>query len=150
ISLSTAASRICGNVQCGQANVEKHNFIRASMCQAQKIHHLWPRTQVRGQDHALACVATTESDHPRVPLPILQNHRAVSREDLLRYYHRTELHWSRHLGEETTLDVGTAITNPELPSEANMMLDISLAAEMSADEAMRQIDEHFASCGTRC
>src|SRR5438046_1845893 len=87
-----------------------------------------------------------------MPLPILQSHRAASHDDLVRFYHRTELHWSRHIGEDKTIDVGTAVANPELATvhDANCMRDIRLPEGMSAQDAMAQIDEHFRSSGTQC
>lgn len=85
-----------------------------------------------------------------MPLPILQTHHTATRDDLIRFYHRTELHWSRHLGEETTLDVGVAIVNPEQAPEANRMLELTLPLDMTPQQAMQQIDEHFKSNNTRC
>lgn len=85
-------------------------------------------------------------------LPILQSNRDPTADDLVRYYHRTELHWSRHVAEEATLDAGTAMTNPELATveHANRVLDMSLPEGMTPAEAVASVDEHFASCGVSC
>ena len=48
-------------------------------------------------------------------LPILTHHPKPTNDDLVRFFHRTELQWSRQLAEEEeTLDVGTALFNPSL------------------------------------
>lgn len=85
-------------------------------------------------------------------LPILHITHEPTREDLIRLFHRTELHWTRHLGEETALDAGTAFVNPELPtvSNANRMLDALLPEDLSPAQAVEQVDEHFRAAGTRC
>src|SRR5688572_29968273 len=87
-----------------------------------------------------------------MPLPILHANRDPTAEDLVRYYHRTELHWSRHVAEETTLDVGTALTNRELPDvfHANRMLDMALPEGTSPAEAVAEVDAHFTAQGTAC
>ncbi|MGH7214399.1 MAG: GNAT family N-acetyltransferase [Tepidisphaeraceae bacterium] len=85
-------------------------------------------------------------------LPILSVSTDPRPADLVRFYHRTELHWSRHLGEETTLDVGTAIANPDLPSvaDANVVLDATLAEGTSAADAIAEVESHFAAQRARC
>lgn len=87
-----------------------------------------------------------------MPLPILKVTHAASSDDLLRLFHRTELHWTRHLGEETQLDVGTAFTNPELPRvwNANRVLDAALPAGVTPSEAVGEVEQHFAAQGLRC
>jgi GNAT superfamily N-acetyltransferase len=87
-----------------------------------------------------------------MPLPILQPHGDPTREDLLRYYARGQLHWARHLGEEAQLDVGTAINNASLADVwgANQVRDVSLAEGMTPQQAMQEVSEHFAAAGTRC
>lgn len=86
-----------------------------------------------------------------MPLPVLQI-SPRSGEDLVRLFHRTELHWARHLGEEISLAVGTAFTNPQLPSvhNANRILDAALPEGMSPEEAMREVEDHYREQGTRC
>ena len=66
-----------------------------------------------------------------MPLPVLQGIAARSNDDLVRLFHRTELHWSRHLGEEAPLDAGVAISNPDLPKvwNANRVLDAAAAEQ---------------------
>ncbi len=86
-----------------------------------------------------------------MPLPILKTSFA-SHETLIRYFHKTELEWSRHLGEETQLDVGTAIHNPQLPNTwmANRILEAQLPVNISADAAMRMVQDHFTQHGSTC
>lgn len=87
-----------------------------------------------------------------MPLPILGDKREPTEQDLLRLFHRTELHWARHLGEEAQLDVGTAFTNAELSRvwDANRMMDAVLPEGVTPPEAVAQVEEHFAAQGTRC
>src|SRR5437764_325477 len=75
----------------------------------------------------------TATYHPSMPPPTLQSHPHASREDLIRYYHKIELHWARHLGKEAALDVGTAISNPELNKvhDANRLCDAALPEGLS-------------------
>ena len=89
---------------------------------------------------------------PRMPLPILQAHADATPDDLVRLFHRTELHWNRHLGEETQLDAGVAIVNPDLPRvwDANTMIDAAIPAGTSLRDALAEWDEHFARAGARC
>jgi len=87
-----------------------------------------------------------------MPLPILHMTTQPTREDLIRLFHRTELHWSRHIGEETALDVGTAFVNAELPRvrDANHMFDAALPPEMTPQQAVEQVEDHFRLAGVRC
>jgi GNAT superfamily N-acetyltransferase len=90
--------------------------------------------------------------HP-MSLPILQVRQPPSRDDLVRFYYRTELHWSRQLAtEEAVLDVGVALFNPDLPEarDAHMMFDASLPDGVSADRAVAEADEFFRARGGRC
>ncbi len=85
-------------------------------------------------------------------LPIIQANADPTKNDLLRYYARAQLHWARHVGEETALDVGTAFTNPQLPGAcyANRILDASLPEGISPEQAMTEVTAYFAAAGTRC
>ncbi len=87
-----------------------------------------------------------------MPLPILSAAQAASPEDLIRFFHRIELHWTRHLAEETVLDAGTAFANPQLPnvSDANRMFDVSLPEGMTPQQAVEEANAHFDQQGTRC
>lgn len=87
-----------------------------------------------------------------MPLPILQNYTDPTPENLVRLFHRTELHWIRHLGEETQLDAGVAITNRELPrvGEANRVMDAAIPPGVSAEETVDEAQRHFESAATRC
>lgn len=85
-------------------------------------------------------------------LPIIKTTGQASQADLVRLYHRTELHWTRHLGEETQLDVGTAIVNPELAAvqDANCILDAAVPEDGNVDDAILEAEAHFASQGVQC
>jgi len=87
-----------------------------------------------------------------MPLPILHSTHEATPEDLLRFYLRTELHWSEQLAQETELDVGTALVNAELSGlgEANRVLSAALPEEMSPPQAVAQVETHFAAAGARC
>jgi ribosomal protein S18 acetylase RimI-like enzyme len=87
-----------------------------------------------------------------MPLPILQSHHSASSEDLLRYFQKLELHWGRHVGEETQLDVGTALVNPQLPEvwDANRVIGAALPEGVSPEQAYAEVEEHFASARGRC
>jgi ribosomal protein S18 acetylase RimI-like enzyme len=87
-----------------------------------------------------------------MPLPILSHQPRPTNEDLVRFFHRCELHWGAQLAEQTTLDVGTALTNPQLPGvwDANRMMEASLPDGMSATEAVALVSAHFAAQGAAC
>jgi ribosomal protein S18 acetylase RimI-like enzyme len=70
----------------------------------------------------------------------------------VRLFHRTELHWVRHLGEETQLDAGTAFVNPSLATiwDANVVLDAAVPAGGTAEEAVDEVEQHYTSQGGRC
>lgn len=87
-----------------------------------------------------------------MPLPILQAHAEPTRDDLIRLFHRTELHWTQHLAEQAELDAGTAFSNPRLPQvhDANRMLNAFLPEGVRATDAATMAREHFASSGTKC
>lgn len=89
-----------------------------------------------------------------MPLPILQPSRShdASPETLVRLFHRTEMHWVRHLSEETQLDAGTAFTNPEMPRvwDANLVIDAAVPEGTSVEETVAEVDQHFAARGVRC
>jgi GNAT superfamily N-acetyltransferase len=85
-------------------------------------------------------------------LPILPSHRSVSDDDLVRLYHRCELHWVRQAADETLLDCGVAFTNPLLAKvwDCNQMLDASIAEGSTPADAVAEVDAHFTSHGVRC
>jgi ribosomal protein S18 acetylase RimI-like enzyme len=87
-----------------------------------------------------------------MPLPILHTTTDSSPETLVRLFHRTELHWVRHLGEETQLDAGTAFKNASLPAiwDANLVIDAALQEGTSPQDAFEEVEQHFAAAGTRC
>ena len=87
-----------------------------------------------------------------MPLPILNN-RDSSPADLVRLFHRTELHWCRQVSEEeAALDCGVALTNPTLPlvHQANQLLDAFVPDGESAASVFATVNDHFAAAGTRC
>jgi ribosomal protein S18 acetylase RimI-like enzyme len=85
-------------------------------------------------------------------LPILKVSHDPSADDLVRLYHRAILHFTRHLGEETALDAGTAFTNPEMDrvDDANVLLDAAVPDGEPVEAVMREVEEHFLAAGTRC
>jgi ribosomal protein S18 acetylase RimI-like enzyme len=87
-----------------------------------------------------------------MPLPILQAHTDPTPDDLVRLFHRTELHWVRHVGDETQLDAGVAIANADLPRvfDANTMIDAAVPAGVTLAEAVEEVGRHFAATGSRC
>jgi ribosomal protein S18 acetylase RimI-like enzyme len=88
-----------------------------------------------------------------MPLPILSARHEPSRDDLVRLFHRTETAWIEHLAEGEQLDAGgTAYTNPDLPKvdDANHLRDAALPPGLSPEEAVAQVNAHFAEKGTRC
>jgi [ribosomal protein S18]-alanine N-acetyltransferase len=87
-----------------------------------------------------------------MPLPVLQPHGDPTGADLLRYYGRAELHWTRQIAEETLLDCGVAFTNKDLPRalDANRMFDVALPEGTTPQQAFEEAGQHFAAAGTRC
>ena len=87
-----------------------------------------------------------------MPLPILQGSTEPTPDNLVRLFHRTELHWVRHVGEEAQLDAGTAFTNPDLPNvpSANGMFDATVPEGSTVDAVVEEVESHYASKGTRC
>src|SRR5688572_32360632 len=86
-------------------------------------------------------------------LPILQTTTAEpTRDDLVRFFYRTQLHWSRHLAEETALDVGTALANPDLAGvpDANRVMDLAAPQGTTAEQVVDEVLAHFAAKGVRC
>ena len=87
-----------------------------------------------------------------MPLPILRATTEPTPDNLVRLFHRTELHWVRHLGEEAQLDAGTAITNASLPNvwDANGVLDAAVPAGSTPEAAVAEVEAHFSDRGVRC
>jgi ribosomal protein S18 acetylase RimI-like enzyme len=86
-------------------------------------------------------------------LPILQSHHAPGRDDLIRYFHRTELQWCRQVCEdETQLDVGVALSNARLDQvwHANQLLDVALPPGLSPADAYAQVQAHYAAQNAQC
>lgn len=85
---------------------------------------------------------------PVLPTPMPE----PDRQDLLRLFLRTQLHWGQSLGEETALDVGTAIVNGELSemAEANFVIQAALAEDQTPKQAVASVEAHFASKASRC
>src|SRR4051794_10415121 len=87
-----------------------------------------------------------------MPLPILSHHPKPTSDDLVRFFHRCELQWCRQTAEETPLDTGTALTNPQLANvwSANLILDGALAEGMMPQRAYDEVEAHFKSQNVRC
>jgi ribosomal protein S18 acetylase RimI-like enzyme len=87
-----------------------------------------------------------------MPLPILHDPTDPTPDNLVRLFHRTELHWVRHVGEETQLDAGVAFTNAALPAvwDANGVMDAALPPDGSPAAAVEEVEQHFARAGVPC
>ena len=88
-----------------------------------------------------------------MPLPILQpGAEPATPETLVRLFHRTELHWVRHVGAEAQLDAGVAFTNPDLPAvwDANGVIDAAVPPGASPAEAVGEVSQHFEAAGVPC
>lgn len=86
-------------------------------------------------------------------LPVIQSTpSSPSATDRLRLFLRTQLHWGQALGEEAELNVGTAIVNPDLPNlpDANFVIQAALADGQPPADALREVDEYFASHHSCC
>jgi len=74
--------------------------------------------------------------------------------DLIRLFHQSQLEWSRHLGEETQLDFGRWIHNPELAHSgiANCLHDAFLLPSLRADQLIDQMEINCKEAGVpwRC
>lgn len=88
-----------------------------------------------------------------MPLPVLSGAQAASSDDLIRLFHRCQLHWSRHAAEEHQLDYGSAMLNPELDQvhEANQILFAALPeTNHSPQQAIDAVEEFYGSRASRC
>lgn len=87
-----------------------------------------------------------------MPLPVLKGSFSASNDDLIRFFHKIELQYVRHLGEETQLDCGTAIANANLKTVnmANGIVDAAVPPESSADAAIDEAYDHFNRVGSSC
>jgi ribosomal protein S18 acetylase RimI-like enzyme len=90
--------------------------------------------------------------NPPMPLPILKSNVTVSNVDLVRFAHQVEVEWSRHLSQETVLDFGTAMVNPQLKTvhDANRILDAALLPGTDPATAFESAEQHFAAAGAVC
>jgi ribosomal protein S18 acetylase RimI-like enzyme len=87
-----------------------------------------------------------------MPLPILQAHSNPTPQDLVRLFHRTQLHWMRHVGDEMQLDAGVAITNRGLPNiwDANGVIEAAVPPGASPADTVDEVRQHFGQAGTTC
>jgi ribosomal protein S18 acetylase RimI-like enzyme len=87
-----------------------------------------------------------------MPLPVLHSVPGLTDRDLVRLFHRTELHWTQGLADESALACGTALANAHLAvlPAANRILDAALPDSLTADAALTEVENHFNSCGSRC
>ena len=84
-------------------------------------------------------------------LPILTHRAAPDEHDLLRLFYRSERLWCGHMGEETALEIGSAICNAAHPAvwDANSMLDLTPAGSTPA-ATLAEVEAFYASKGVRC
>ena len=75
-------------------------------------------------------------------LIVLPNIHNSTPADFVRLFHQSQLEWFRHLGEETELDFGRWISNPEFPElpEANCLLDAYLPPGMTASRLIAEMN----------
>jgi GNAT superfamily N-acetyltransferase len=87
-----------------------------------------------------------------MPLPILHTTSQATPETLIRLFHKTEHHWSEHLGEETQLDAGSAFHNAQFPKvqDANRMFDAAIPENAILDQVFQSVDSHYAAHGLKC
>jgi GNAT superfamily N-acetyltransferase len=87
-----------------------------------------------------------------MPLPILQSSSPSDPQTLIRLFHKTQHHWTQHLGEETQLSIGSAFVNADLSriSHANCIIDAALPPDISLAQALAEAESHFTSHGVRC
>ncbi|HEV8604024.1 MAG TPA: GNAT family N-acetyltransferase [Tepidisphaeraceae bacterium] len=85
-------------------------------------------------------------------LPILNARHDPSHSDLIRLFHKTENLWAEHIATAEALDVGTAYTNAEFADvfDANNIRDVALPDDLSAEDALNQVEAHYASKKTKC
>jgi ribosomal protein S18 acetylase RimI-like enzyme len=85
-------------------------------------------------------------------LPILNARTEPSDADLIRLFHRTDAAWIGHVSEGEQLEVGTAYTNPALPKiwNANHVRDAALSEGMTPEQAVAEVEAHYAARGTTC
>jgi ribosomal protein S18 acetylase RimI-like enzyme len=85
-------------------------------------------------------------------LPVLKGAAAVGRDDLVRFFHKIQLEYGRHLGDETQLDCGTAIVNAALQdvTSANGVFDAWLPPGTTAVAAFESVTAHFAQASSVC
>lgn len=87
-----------------------------------------------------------------MPLPVLPHHPAPDAADLLRLFYHAERQWCAHLGEESTLDFGSAIHNAAAGRvwDANSLFDVALPAGWSPQRLLSEAEAHYAAHGARC
>lgn len=87
-----------------------------------------------------------------MPLPILQVRSEPSEADLVRLFHRCDSTWVGAVAEGTQLECGMAYANGALASvwDANNVRDAALPEGMTAEEAVAEVDGHYAGEGVRC
>jgi len=83
------------------------------------------------------------------PLTVLDQAAAA---DLPRLFARVNHRWAEQLAEPETLDMGVAIVNAKLSgvADANQLVDAAVPAELSAAQAVRVAEEHFAAAKSIC
>jgi ribosomal protein S18 acetylase RimI-like enzyme len=85
-------------------------------------------------------------------LPVLHSAPGLTDRDLVRLFHRTELHWTQSVAEETALACGTVFANAHLTrvTAANRILDAALPDNLTPEAALAEVERHFNTCGSRC
>lgn len=85
-------------------------------------------------------------------LPVLNIPSEPTDADRVRLFYRTELQWCGHLGESSSLDVGTALHNADYPAvwDANSVFEAFVPDGWAPAQVVEQVEAHYASVGTRC
>lgn len=85
-------------------------------------------------------------------LPVLNARGGATPTDLLRYFAKAELHWSRHVAQDVELEFGIALTNTDFPGVffANRMSNVALPDGMTGEQAFGAASDHFGAAGARC
>jgi len=87
-----------------------------------------------------------------VNLPVITRPLVVTDADVVRLFYKCELEWTRQLGDETTLDIGSAFASAPFSTvaEANRVFDVAMSPGQTPENVLAIIDEHYTSLGLRC
>ncbi len=89
---------------------------------------------------------------PLMRLPTIHTSAASTDADLLRLFQQTDGRWAAQVAQATALSCGTAYANRELADvyDANHVREAALPEGATAEEALEEVEAHYAAIGTRC